>query len=64
MGSAGHRLMGRVSLDEGEGEGEETDGGREDTTEVSLLGKINEEEYEGTSVTLETPAKRVKSEVE
>lgn len=62
MGSAGHRLMGRVSLDEGEGE--ETDGGREDTTEVSLLGKINEEEYEGTSVTLETPAKRVKSEVE
>lgn len=61
MGSAGRCLMDLISFDEGEGE--ETLGGREDTMEVSLLGEIKEE-YEGTSVTLETPAKRVKSEVE
>lgn len=64
MGLAAQRLMGQVSLDEGEGEGDETMGGREDTMEVSLFSEVKEEEYEGTGATLETPAKRVKSEVE
>lgn len=51
--------VGLVSLDEGD----ETDVGR--SAEVSILGKLKEEEeYEGNGVTLETPAKRVKSEVE
>ncbi|KAG6377420.1 P-loop containing nucleoside triphosphate hydrolase protein [Boletus reticuloceps] len=51
--------MGGCSMDEGEGE--ETEGERE--VEVSLLGRINEEEYEGSSVAVETPAlKRVRSE--
>ncbi|KAG8216883.1 P-loop containing nucleoside triphosphate hydrolase protein [Butyriboletus roseoflavus] len=59
MDATEQRSMGLASLDEGD----ETEGGREDT-EMSLLGKINEEEYEGNGVTLETPAKRVKSDVE
>ncbi|KAF8137524.1 P-loop containing nucleoside triphosphate hydrolase protein [Boletus edulis] len=49
--------MGQNSMDEGE----ETEGEHE--VEVSLLGRINEEEYEGSSVAVETPAlKRVRSE--
>lgn len=52
-------LIGQGSLDERD----ETEGGC--STEVSVLGKLKEEEYEGNAVTLETPAmKRVKSEVE
>jgi len=60
MAAAGQRAMSLMSLDEGE----ETEGERQDV-EVSLLGNVREEEYEGTAVGVETPAlKRVKSEVE
>lgn len=61
MAAAGQRAMGLASLDEGE----ETEGERQDV-EVSLLGNVREEEeYEGMTVCVETPAlKRVKSEVE
>ena len=62
MDLSGQRSMGLASLDEGEGD--ETVDGCEDMTEVSLLGKIKEEEYEGNGVTLEMPAKRVRSDVE
>ena len=40
---------------------EETECGQ---VEVSLLGQLKEEEYEGNTVTLETPAKRVRSETD
>ena len=50
--------MGLSSVDEGE----ETERECEDV-EVSLLSRIREEEYEGNTVVLETPAlKRVRSD--
>ncbi|KAF8552102.1 kinesin-domain-containing protein [Imleria badia] len=53
--SAGQHTMSFSSFDEGD----------ETEVEVSLLGRIKEEEYEGNGVVVETPAlKRVRSEVE
>ena len=61
MAAAGQYSMGLSSMDEGD----ETEGGREEVEVSSLLDNIREEEYEGASAVVETPAlKRVKSEVE
>jgi len=61
MAAAGQYSMSLSSMDEGD----ETEGGREEVEVTSLLDSVREEEYEGTSVAVETPAlKRVRSEVE